>query len=192
MRFLTEFRRRSRSALETSPAAGERFRELRRPPLLPSLALPSGAAVRFVLHSSIVRADPIEEIRSRLGDRPEVVLAYLFGSAARGTATPTSDIDIAVLVSEALPNALRYRARLAEALVEVAGGRPVEVILLDDAPPALAGRIVREGRLLLCRDEAARVRFEVRALESEFDTAPLRRVLDRGLATAIRAGRFYD
>jgi uncharacterized protein len=145
-----------------------------------------------VLQSRAVATTPIEEIRARLDDRPEIVLAYLFGSSARGTASPQSDLDVAVLASETSPNVLRYRARLAEALTEVAGGKAVEVILLDEAPPALAGRIVREGRLLVCRDESQRVRFEVRALEREFDTAPLRRVLDRGLSTAIRAGHFYD
>lgn len=144
----------------------------------------------------VLRSDPmpddVERIREELIGRSEVTLAYLFGSRARGTATAESDFDVAVRVFEALPNRLRYRVRLAEGLAALLGGAKVEVVLLDDAPPALAGRIVREGKLLVSRDETERVRFEVRALEEEFDTAPLRRALDRGQTAAIRGGRFYD
>lgn len=71
--------------------------------------------------------------------------------------------------------------------MRVSNGVPVEVVLLEDVPPALGGRIVREGKLLVCRDEADRVRTEVAMLQREFDTAPLRKVLDEAQSQAIRA-----
>lgn len=102
-----------------------------------------------------------------------------------------SDIDVGVLLVRAADNPLRYRARLAEELSRSVGGVPVDVVLLDEAPAALAGRVVREGRLLVCKDEVKRVRFETDALRREFDTTHLRRLYDRALAGAIRQGRFY-
>lgn len=120
----------------------------------------------------------VEVIKSELEKRQEIVLAYVFGSVAKGSVSEGSDIDIAVSVSEARPDPLRYRVRLIEDLMRVSSGVPVEVVLLDDVPPALDGRIVREGQLLICRDEADRVRTEVGMLQREFDTAPLRKVLD--------------
>ena len=42
--------------------------------------------------------EPLESrLRTVLAGRGEVVAAYLFGSVARGTATPTSDVDVAIL-----------------------------------------------------------------------------------------------
>jgi hypothetical protein len=126
-----------------------------------------------------------------LEGRPEVVLAYLFGSAARGTASGGSDLDVAVSLLEPPRDPLSSRARLAEALMRAAGGTRVDVVLLGDAPPALAGRIVRTGTVLVCRDESHRVRLEVAILRREFDTKPIREALDRAQSSAIRAGRFY-
>lgn len=132
--------------------------------------------------------DPrLDAVRVELEARPEIVLAYVFGSVARGTAARGSDIDIAVALTQPPSDALAYRARLAEELTRAAGSTRVEVVLLQEAPPALAGRIVREGRLLVCRDETRRVRIEVDALRREFDTEPLRRALDHAQSAAIRA-----
>jgi predicted nucleotidyltransferase len=37
-------------------------------------------------------------LKERLEQEPDVVVAYLFGSVARGTAGPLSDVDVAVLL----------------------------------------------------------------------------------------------
>jgi len=41
---------------------------------------------------------PLEDLRNIFKSTPTVVLAYLFGSHAKNTATPLSDIDFAVLI----------------------------------------------------------------------------------------------
>ena len=132
----------------------------------------------------------IERLETALGAHDEVAVAYLFGSAARGEGGPGSDLDVAVLLASPPPRTLRYRARLMEELTR-ACGVPVDVVLLDEAPPALAGRVVQEGQLMLSRDESARVRFETDALRRYFDTAPLRRELDRGLISSLSETRFH-
>ena len=126
-----------------------------------------------------------------LAERDEIAVAYLFGSTARGDSSHLSDIDVGVLLANGPGNLLRYRARLSEDLSRAMEGTPVEVVLLADAPPALAAKAIREGRLLLCRDDATRVRFEFHTLRRDFDTAPLRRMYDQTLAAAIREGRFF-
>jgi predicted nucleotidyltransferase len=141
-------------------------------------------------YHALVDERVLHSIQAELEGRSEIVLAYVFGSVGRGTASESSDIDVAVSLSERPQDPLRYRARLAESLTGAAGGRRVEVVVLAESPPELAGRAVREGRLLLCRDEARRVRTEVDILRREFDTAPLRKALDRAQSAAIRSGRF--
>ncbi len=63
-------------------------------------------------------------------------------------------------------------------------------MILNDAPVALAYRVLRDGVLLVCRDEPARVEHRVRTVDRYPDTAPLRRVLDEGLRRRVMEGRF--
>jgi uncharacterized protein len=88
-----------------------------------------------------------------------VAFAYLFGSHATGTATTRSDVDVAVhLEPDAEVDPLDLRLRLASALEAAAGVGPVEVVVLDDAPLALAGRVVEQGRPFHSADDVLRVR----------------------------------
>jgi uncharacterized protein len=93
-------------------------------------------------------------------DGEPVAFALLFGSQARGTAGPRSDVDVAVhLTAEAADvDHLDLRLRLAGALEQHAGVGPVEVVVLDDAPLPLAGRAVQEGQVLYSRDDVLRLR----------------------------------
>lgn len=102
-----------------------------------------------------------DTVPSALSGEP-VVCAYLFGSVARGEARSRSDIDVAVLLDdEALPtDALETRLRIAGAVEERAGVGPVEVVVLNDAPLPLVGRVLADRLVLFSRDEARRVAFE--------------------------------
>lgn len=57
---------------------------------------------------------------------------------------------------------LALRLRLAGALERASGLAPVEVVVLDEVPLSLAGRVRENGQLLYSRDEVARVRYESR------------------------------
>jgi len=110
---------------------------------------------------------------------PDVLAVYLYGSRARGTASPTSDIDLGVLMRAAPPPALGGVARDLEDAVERAVRVPVEVFVLNRAAADLTHRVLRDGILLLDRDRGARIRFEVQARNEYFDLAPLRRLYRR-------------
>jgi predicted nucleotidyltransferase len=109
---------------------------------------------------------------------PEVLVAYLFGLRARGDARPGSDVDIAVVLDdpERLARRSRYdcEAELTAAFMRTLGNSNVDVVLLHRASPLLAHRVVRDGQVALCRDETARVRAEVHAMQRYLDTEPLR------------------
>lgn len=130
----------------------------------------------------------VAALRAVLEAAPEVVVAYLFGSQATGTAGPASDVDVAVLTSGALPPARRLE--LTADLQDAVPGRRVDLVVLDDAPPALGYRVLRDGIALLVRDEAARVRHHAGVLDRYFDTEPLRRELDRAQRLRVEEGRF--
>lgn len=96
-----------------------------------------------------------ERVRALLERREieGVVSVYLFGSHARGTAHAGSDADLGVLLDfDVHPLAeARFEQRLRFiSLLESPGGPAVDLVILNDVPPALGRAIAREGRLIFC------------------------------------------
>jgi len=117
------------------------------------------------------------KLRGVLEARTDVVVAYLFGSAARGELRPSSDVDVAVLISvtadAGLPEAtLASLETSLQADLQEAAHRPVDLVILNHASPDLIHRVLRDGVLLIERDRSARIRFEVRSRNDYFDVLP--------------------
>ncbi|HWN74033.1 MAG TPA: nucleotidyltransferase domain-containing protein [Solirubrobacterales bacterium] len=136
-----------------------------------------------------------EAARQRLSealDKKGVVAAMLIGSQARGEAGPLSDVDIAVWHEPELDRNQRWDLQLS--LMGVAqdalGTNEVDIVMLNDAPPLLQHRAIRDAVRLVERDHAQRVRLETRALLVYLDTKPLRDELRRGIKHSIEEGRF--
>lgn len=115
----------------------------------------------------------IERLRRLLEAAPAPVAAvYVFGSVARGTASLASDVDLGVLLAQAPASTLEGRLLDFEAELERHLGVPVQVVILNDAPPDLAHRVLRDGVVVLERERSARLRFEVRTRNLFFDLEP--------------------
>jgi|KBSSwiStaDraftv2_1062776.scaffolds.fasta_scaffold460010_3 predicted nucleotidyltransferase len=92
--------------------------------------------------SDAALTDPsVQAIRECLLGRRDVRLALVFGSRARGTATPASDIDVAVGAPGV--DLLDLAAELSRAT-----GLEVDIVDLEHAGVPLLARIVREGVLV--------------------------------------------
>lgn len=107
-----------------------------------------------------------KDLGSLFSKESRVLLAYLFGSYARGNQTTKSDIDIAVLLSKTPKKMLEYYLRLVDGVSQVLGTE-VDLIILNTAPPLLKHQTIKHGKLVYCRDEKARIEFEARA-EGEY------------------------
>ncbi len=79
-----------------------------------------------------------------------VVLAYLFGSQAEGTARASSDVDIAVLLALGTSRDCYFDVRLdlTNALMDILRKNEVDVVILNETTPLLSHQIVKYGRLL--------------------------------------------
>jgi uncharacterized protein len=94
---------------------------------------------------------------------PEIQAAFLFGSRATGRARAESDIDVAVLLDTAcapIDGRTRLRRVLETFAAHVAADR-LDVVILNDAPPALAFQVLKHGKLVFERDRTALHRFRV-------------------------------
>lgn len=123
--------------------------------------------------------------------RHDVLLAYLYGSQARGEAGPLSDVDIAVLFARDLSKQVRFQhvLELMHELGLILKRDDVQVVDLQQASPLLRHRVYYHGLVLYCPDDAVRIQFETTALRDYVDTAPLRRLQEKYLYEHFVKGR---
>ena len=127
-----------------------------------------------------------DALRRALAAEPDVVNAVLFGSRARGSERPDSDVDVAVELIPGAPRDARAVGGLA-ARLEAATGRSIGLVLLDEAPPPLAYRIFRDGRLIVERDHARLVARKARAILDYLDFKPVEDLCAAGVLRAAAA-----
>jgi uncharacterized protein len=130
----------------------------------------------------------IERIVHYFTERDEVVSVYLFGSSARGRKTKESDIDIAVLVDESGPKKTdleRFRKEYYEASPGFSLG-PVDIVILNTAPPFLKYQVLKKGRILFDRERNLRVRFTEKAITEYLDYKPIQDIYLKAVAQRFR------
>jgi predicted nucleotidyltransferase len=124
-----------------------------------------------------------EALKSALEADPRIAYALVFGSAAKGTARPDSDLDVAIGTTRAASLDLIGLGGLA-ARLEAAAGRRVDLVLLEEAPAGLAYRIFRDGLIIVARDEAALAARRARATLEYLDFRPVEELCARGVLAA--------
>ena len=130
----------------------------------------------------------LEALRRVLAEDPRIAYALVFGSSARGAAGPYSDVDVAVGLAPGLRLTALELGELASRL-EDAAGKPVDLVLLEEAPPGLAYRVFRDGRPILERDRRAMVERKTRAILEYLDFQPIEELCARGALAAAAHGR---
>ena len=136
----------------------------------------------------------LDAIARAAASLPEVQAAFLFGSHASGRARADSDVDVAVLLDTCIAPAdghARLR-RLLEALTENIAADRLDVVVLNDAPPALAFQVLKHGKPAFERDRTALHRFRVQTYtrHSDFESTErfFREATRRRALTGSRRG----
>jgi predicted nucleotidyltransferase len=130
----------------------------------------------------------MDVVRQVLAGDSRVAYALSFGSSARDTAHQRSDFDIAVAFHRGVTIEPRALGELVASL-ERAAGRPVDLLLIDEAPPPVAYRVFRDGRVLVENDRQALVARKARAILEYLDFQPFEDLVARGVLTAAAHGR---
>jgi hypothetical protein len=124
----------------------------------------------------MLHRDPLpEDIQDRLKTLGQalqkcegVVFASLFGGAATGRIEPLSDVDVAVYLVEGV-DAVEGKLEAMGAVTAHLRTDEVDVVVLNEAPTALTGRILQTRRVILDREPFRRHRFESQALREFLD-----------------------
>ena len=129
---------------------------------------------------SVQGADLVAQLEPLLSTLPEdIVAVYLFGSHARGEQRTGSDIDLAFWRRQGSRPVLTEQPYALATRLELALGREVDLVELNGSPPDLIHEVLRDGIIVLDRDPAARVRFEVAGRAHYLDMLPTLRTYRR-------------
>jgi uncharacterized protein len=101
--------------------------------------------------------------------------AFVFGSRARGDQRPGSDLDVAAWWAASPPQS--YDVLLPEG---------VDLLVLNEAPLELAGRVAMEGTLLFDDDPTQRVRWLATTRKIYADELPRLQRSHREFAESLR------
>ena len=129
-------------------------------------------------------------LRAALAAEPVrgVVSAYVFGSVAEGRTHAESDLDIGVLLDrhEYPDERDRFEAQvqLRRHLSPGTVGREVDVVVVNDAPPVLARRVVA-GEQVYCADRERDHDFRRDTLLRAADLEPFLRKMRRLLHASL-------
>lgn len=124
-----------------------------------------------------------------------IAALYLFGSYAKDKIKPLSDIDIAVLLKKNVPSRKYWDLKigLISKITPILSTDEVDFVVLNEAPYELAYNILKEGKILFCRDENACGEFREKTVSDYLDTQSLRKERHFHLMERIKSGRFgYD
>lgn len=140
----------------------------------------------------IPMSELVATLRAVLESRAEILEAYLFGSTATGTAQRHSDVDVAVYLRDPHPPAspFGYVAHLTTELLAALRTNRIDVVLLNEAPPLLYHRVLRDGVRLFSRDLRATTTREGQALSRYCDYVPQLAKIDAAHRERIRGGGF--
>jgi hypothetical protein len=118
-----------------------------------------------------------KKLTNLFSQKPEIILAYLFGSVAEDKTHKYSDIDVAVYVNDLQKeNEFDYKLNLIGELNDILQTDDIDLVILNNAPPTLINRIIRYGLLLKCVDEAFRRRYLIQTFKEYEDAQHLLKI----------------
>jgi len=104
----------------------------------------------------------VEKLKAYTSSKERIVFAFLFGSLARDKARNNSDIDLGIYLSPTCEEdffrlKMNYKSELEQALK-----MPVDIVIMNDAPPLLNHQIFTDGIPIKNKDQKTLTNFRVR------------------------------
>lgn len=113
----------------------------------------------------------------------DVLAVILYGSHARQEASPRSDCDLCLVLVPGR-DTRADQTRVQTAYLEF-GGKRLDIRIFQQLPLYIRRRILREGRILYCRDEDVMYEVSYRVAQQFADFKP---IYEAYLAEVARAG----
>jgi len=120
----------------------------------------------------------ISVAQAYLQSRNDVAFAYLFGSTAKGSSNPLSDVDIAVYLTKGPFS--KKRLQILGDLIDIFHTDHIDLIILNTASEGLKARIIRDRKVLVDNRPFHRHRFESQTIRAYLDFSKIEnRILEQ-------------
>ena len=132
-------------------------------------------------------SDFLDVLQKYCCGKKKIIAAYLFGSFAVDSATPFSDVDIALLIPpfenrmEIFHARLRYHTELSDLIK-----KNVDIVLLREAGEMLSYQILKFGRLVFERDRDSHLEFVAKRVIQCLDFQYYEQIMQQGMINAMR------
>lgn len=93
------------------------------------------------------REQALNRLAARAREDPSVLALLVFGSTARGEATPASDVDVCLVLH---PSA---SVDMSEKRLEFLAEHDLDIHVFQQLPLHIRRRVLREGQVLLSKDD---------------------------------------
>ena len=125
-----------------------------------------------------------EKLEGFFSECNDIILAFLFGSFARGNATTFSDLDIAIFFSDTTDF---YRINDLRGKLSEMFNIEVDIVVLNTASPVIKMQVLKKGTLLVNKDPKAYNEFFVNTVKEYDDLKRTRKEIEEN----ILRGRIY-
>ncbi len=142
--------------------------------------------VGFMLSKGLIKQNKtLKEFLQKQG----VILAYLFGSMARGDAHKESDVDIAVLLDKKVKSQeyLKREGELISFFTSFFPKKEINIVNLNISSSLLKQAVILEGKLFYAKNELSRILFEIQTLKEYQDYLELTNIYDKMLEREVGA-----
>ncbi len=113
--------------------------------------------------------EKISKVIEIIKSHPNVVAIYLFGSHAKGEATPLSDIDIAVILENPTPES--------EADIGSLSSPEIDVVLFHRLPLHIKYEVFKYGKEIFVRNEEKLLEIKLKVTREYLDTVRMYKMI---------------
>lgn len=127
----------------------------------------------------------LSAVKRYLQAREDIAFAYLFGSRARATPNPLSDVDIAVYLTRGPFS--QKRMEILGHLTDILHTDHLDLVILNTASESLKARVVKDRAILADNTPFMRHRFESLTMRAYMDFSKMEnRILERRYLRGIQ------
>lgn len=108
----------------------------------------------------------IKKLTILFSSKPDIIMAFLFGSIAHGKTHKFSDIDVGVYFKR--EPAFKRHIQLINDICEILETDDVDVVNMNSASSLIVHDILSFGKMLICRDDEFYINLRLKTLR-EYD-----------------------
>jgi uncharacterized protein len=133
--------------------------------------------------------EKLNALPGKINNDKDIIALIVFGSAATGKLKPLSDIDLAVLLDDKMNKNQLFEKELdlRSEISQILGSEEFDLVNMNLSPARFVHNILREGKLLFCKNKSVLVDFIEKNTREYLDFKYYREEFDRTFRELLTA-----